>query len=358
MSIKDVSQDSAPAGSLVIDPVEAAERADLRYVNDDEPGFQRKPWGRGFTYLDMEGRHIKNGQQRERMEALVIPPAWREVWICADPQGHIQATGRDEQGRKQYIYHLKWDEVRNERKFSRLMAFAEALPRLRRQIDEDLRRHGFPRPRVLALVVSLLDESLIRVGNAAYAAQNDSYGLTTLQNEHLTVSGSHIHFDFTGKSGKHQEVTVRNRRLANLVRRCQQLPGQHLFQYTDEAGELHAVTSTDVNDYLREQMGESFSAKDFRTWGGTVLAAQALARQVESAPDVAAAKQAVAAVKEVSAMLGNTTAVCRDYYIHPHIFQAHESGDLLPVMRAVTEPIKGLSETETAVLNLLRNTKS
>lgn len=355
MKLEVVSGDGGPVGSVVIDPVEAAERANLRYVNDGEPGFQRKPWGRGFTYLDVKGRHIKNGEERQRIEALVIPPAWTEVWICADTRGHIQATGRDEQGRKQYVYHPKWEEVRNERKFSRLVAFAEALPRLRRQLDEDLRRHGFPRPRVLALVVSLLDESLIRVGNAAYAAQNDSYGLTTLQNEHLTVSGSHIHFDFMGKSGKHQEVTVRNRRLANLVRRCQQLPGQHLFQYTDEDGALCAVTSTDVNEYLRGQMGDSFSAKDFRTWGGTVLAAQALARQVESAPEVPVAKQAVAAVKEVSAMLGNTTAVCRDYYIHPRIFQVHESGDLLPAIRAVTEPVEGLSETETAVLKLLRD---
>lgn len=329
------------------EPEETAKHANLRYVNDGEAGLRRKRWGRGFTYLDTKGEHIPEGPLRERCESLAIPPAWTDVWICADPHGHIQATGRDDEGRKQYIYHPRWEEMRNRTKFNRLILFGRALPPLREEVDGDMRKHGLPRERVVAVVVDLLDKTHIRIGNEAYAA-NGSFGLTTLQVDHLDVSATKLHFEFTGKSGKEQEVDLRSRRLARVVKRCQELPGQDLFQYFDDEGNRHSITSTDVNDYLKKCMGRPFTAKDFRTWGGTVVAMDALSRHVR-AGDEPVKKHVTEAIKEAAAALGNTPAVCRDYYVHPDVTEAYLDGRLL-----VDEPVfEGLSPVESDLLRIL-----
>lgn len=336
---------------------ELALQAGLSYVNDSEPGYHRKPWGRGFTYLDEKGRHVANEKVRQRVEALVIPPAWTDVWICRLPDGHIQATGRDEKGRKQYIYHVCWEEVRNQVKFGRLRAFGEALPALRAQVDADLRSHSLSRTRVVALVISLLDKTLLRIGNAAYTAENGSYGLTTLEEEHTAVSGSHITFSFVGKGGKPQEVSLNDRRLARQVQKCQELPGQQLFQYLTEDGAVVDLTSTEVNEYLHEYTGQQFSAKDFRTWGATVAATEKLAELGPADSADEAEKSMITAVKYAAAQLGNTYPVCRQYYVHPDILKAYQDGQLTKQVQAVRSGRKkvtdGLSELETAVLTLL-----
>jgi DNA topoisomerase-1 len=336
-----------------------AEKAGLRYVNDNEPGYHRKPWGRGFTYIDEKGEHITNEKERQRLEALVIPPAWTEVWICASPEGHIQATGRDEKGRKQYIYHPDWEETRNEVKFNHLLAFGEALPQLRTKVAEDLRKHKLSHEAVTALIVRLLDETLLRIGNTSYAETNGSYGLTTLQDEHIDVEGTVVTFCFPGKGGKQQEISIRDRRLAQLVQRCQELPGQHLFQYTGEDGALHSISSTDVNDYLREHTGEDFTAKIFRTWGATVAAAEMLAALDVPDSEQEAGKNVVAAVKCAAQLLGNTPAICRAYYLHPAVIEFYESGKLASAMQDIqsgkVKTEEGLSDMETAVLHLLRS---
>ncbi|MFO7537762.1 MAG: DNA topoisomerase IB, partial [Chloroflexota bacterium] len=254
---------------LAIDPVQSAKQAGLRYVNDEEPGIKRRRCGRGFTYIDAQGKTIRDPKIRQRFKSLVIPPAWTDVWICVDESGHIQATGQDDKNRKQYIYHSRWQEVRNQAKFNRLLPFGESLPQLRTQIDKDLRRHGLPRERVVAAVVRLLEESLIRVGNREYAQQNDSYGLTTMRNKHVEVTTTTISFDFPGKSGQNQQVVIQDARASRLIRQCQELPGQELFQYIDDAGDAQTVESADVNEYLFTATGQAFTAKEFRTWGGT-----------------------------------------------------------------------------------------
>jgi len=332
---------------------EVARAANLYYVCGDEPGYTRRPWGRGFTYLDAAGHHVKDAALRQRFENLVIPPAWTDVWICADPKGHIQATGRDAKGRKQYIYHPRWETERNALKFSRMIPFGEALPALRQQIDADLRQHKLSREKVTALAVRLLEETLIRIGNEEYAQRNHSYGLTTLQEKHLTLSGSHIRIEFTGKHGKQQEVDVRDRRLARQVARCHELPGHELFSYLDENDQVRPLTSTDVNTYLREYTGCDFTAKDFRTWGATALAASILREMPEVEEPEARQKQVVEMVKQVAEALGNTPAVCRQYYIHPAVTEAYLAGTLREET-AVTTPVEGLSEAETAVLQFLR----
>lgn len=336
-----------------------AQKAGLRYVNDDEPGYKRKLWGRGFTYLDEKGEHITDEAERQRLEALVIPPAWTDVWICSSPDGHIQATGRDEKERKQYIYHPAWEEARNEVKFNHLLAFGEALPQLRAKVTEDLRRHKLSHEAITALIVRLLDKTLLRIGNSAYAETNGSYGLTTLQNEHIDVEGTVVTFSFPGKSGKQQEVSIRDRRLAQLVQRCQDLPGQHLFQYTGEDGALRSISSTDVNTYLREHTGQDFTAKIFRTWGATVAAAEMLAALDMPVSEQEGRKNAAAAIKCAAQLLGNTPAICRDYYVHPAVIKFYESGRLDAVLQEIRSgKIKleeGLSEIETAVLYLLRS---
>ncbi|NUQ02129.1 MAG: DNA topoisomerase IB, partial [Armatimonadetes bacterium] len=264
-----------PATALELSPPEAAELAQLRYVSDQQPGWRRRRCGRGFSYLNQAGERLGQAQTA-RLRALAIPPAWTEVWICPWPNGHIQAVGRDARGRKQYLYHPRWQQLSDETKFSRILAFGEQLPELRARIEHDLGRRGVSRERILAAVVRLLETTLIRIGNREYARRDQSFGLTTLRDDHLDVRGSTLRFQFRGKSGKEHEVTLADRRLARLVKQCQELPGQELFQYLGDDGAYHALESVDVNAYLREVTGSPFTAKDFRTWGGTVAAASQL----------------------------------------------------------------------------------
>jgi DNA topoisomerase IB len=314
----------------------AAEDAGLRYVVDTDTGYTRRAFGDWFEYYDEQGREIADDATIERIDALAIPPAYTDVWICPDPRGHLQATGRDARGRKQYRYHADWRVTRDVDKFSRLVAFGERLPRLRRRLARDLALPGLPRDKVLALVVSVLAETLIRVGNHEYARQNNSFGLTTLRNRHVRFPGGAAIFEFRGKSGKDHVVECEDARLARLLRRCQQLPGQKLFQYLDEAGTPRPIGSGDVNDYLRAACGEDFTAKDFRTWGGTLAAIKELVRN--PAPAEASERTLAmlqnAAVKEVARQLGNTPAVCRASYIHPAVFEGWRDGRL---QRAIPE---------------------
>ena len=320
---------------IMTDPVAAARAAALRYVNDDEPGIRRERSGRGFRYIDADGNQIRDRATLKRIRSLVIPPAWTDVWICADENGHIQATGRDDRGRKQYRYHPRWREVRDHTKFDRMIQFGEALPRIREQVASDLRRHGLPREKVLAAVVALLGSTFIRVGNPEYARENESYGLTTMRDEHVTIRGEKLHFEFRGKSGVDHEVDLRDRKLAKVVKRCQELPGQALFQFTDEAGSTHAVTSSDVNAYLKEITGESFTAKDFRTWGGTTLALLAFHDLPPFENKTQGRKTLVQMFKTVASQLGNTVAVCRKYYVHPAVTDAYQTGELASVMEQI-----------------------
>lgn len=342
-----------------LEPEEAARQAGLRYVSDAQPGIRRLRSGRGFRYVEPDGTAVDDADQLRRIKSLVIPPAWTDVWICRSPRGHLQATGRDARGRKQYRYHAAWRLVRDATKYDRLIAFGESLPRLREQIDRDLRRTALSRERVLATVVRLLDEGLIRVGNEQYARENGSYGLTTLRSKHVGVSGQTVRFRFRGKSGKEHDVAVYDARVARVVRRCQELPGHELFQYGDENDGPHIVDSADVNDYLRECTGEAFTSKDFRTWGGSVLALEALlnAGTPESATD--AKRSVVDAVKQTAERLGNTAAVCRRCYIHPAILEAYESGSLAeqvrPRGRHKRSEDVGLSVEEQRLLALLHS---
>lgn len=290
-----------------------------------------------------------------RVRSLVIPPAWTDVWICADPNGHIQATGRDEKGRKQYIYHTAWAQVRDEAKYSRLLPFAEALPGLRAQVDADLRGRSLTWNKVAALAVDLLDKTRIRIGNPEYERQNESYGLTTLHDEHVAIEGDKITFMFQGKSGKGHTVELRNKRLARLVRQCQELPGQELFQYLDEDRVRHTLRSNDVNQYLREATGQDFTAKDFRTWGGTVATTRALYDAGPAATKTERRQKVAQAVKAAARTLGNTVTVCRKYYIHPAVLTAYADGELFSVMEAAQmTPQDGLYANEAAVRELLR----
>ncbi len=319
------------------DPRSDARAAGLRYVDSDEPGWQRKRWGKGFTYLDLEGKHIAKGPARERIESLVIPPAWEEVWICPNENGHIQATGRDAKGRKQYIYHTRWQELRNQNKYERMIRFGESLPRIRARIDQDLRRHGASRERVLAAVVRLLQESMIRVGNPEYTRDNDSYGLTTMLAEHIELNGARLRFEFKGKSGKMQSVHVQDPRVARVVRQLQELPGQKLFQYIDDDGQRRVVESGDVNAYVNAAIEgeERFTAKDFRTWGGTCEAVRALLEMGPASGEKEVEANIVRLYKEVAECLGNTPAVCREFYVHPAVPSAYRQSDFFDVARKV-----------------------
>lgn len=305
----------------------------LTWCSDELPGLKRTRAGRGFAYHDARGCLVRDPKVLARIRALAIPPAWTEVWICPRASGHIQAVGRDLKGRKQYRYHADWSRHASETKFERLPDFARALPRLRRRVEADLNRRGVSRDKVLATAVRLLELTLIRVGNAQYAKQNRSYGLTTLNKRHLDLTGTALTFAFKGKSGVEHEVRVRDRRLATVVRSLRELPGQQLFKYRDADGNLCAVTSDDVNAYIREAMGDGFSAKDFRTWAGTVSAARAL-REMEPPSSPAEAKRRITVcVKAVAGLLGNTPTVCRSSYVHPAVFDLYERGrldDLLP----------------------------
>ena len=299
-----------------------AEAAGLLYVHDDDPGLTRVRSEAGFDYLDAKGRPITDIRTLDRVRALAIPPAYADVWICRSARGHIQATGRDERGRKQYRYHELWSAARAQTKFARMAAFGRALPGLREQVDHDLQKRGLPREKVVATVVRLLETTLIRVGNDEYAKQNKSFGLTTMRSRHLQLHGAELKFEFKGKSGIAHKTAVHDRRLARVVRSIQELPGQRLFQYVDDEGARHAVESHDINDYLREATGEHFTAKDFRTWAGTLAAAKALSMHPAPRTEREAKKTVTLCVKATAGLLGNTPAVCRSAYIHPEVLRA------------------------------------
>ena len=305
-----------------------ARAAGLSYVSDQDPGIRRRRFGAGFSYLHPDGTHVRDEATLDRIRSLAIPPAWTDVWICPRPNGHTQAVGRDQRGRKQYRYHPRWKAARDDSKYDRLIAFGHALPRLRRRVDADLRRRGLPKEKVMAAVVRVMEITLIRVGNKEYARQNRSFGLTTLRDRHAHIGGGKAIFEFRGKSGKVHRTGFRDRRLARIVNACQDLPGQQLFQYLDDEGQRHAIESADVNAYVREAMGEDFSAKDFRTWAGTLAAARALIAQEPCAGAAQAKRTINTCVKAVAEVLGNTAAVCRAAYIHPAVLQAYADGAL------------------------------
>lgn len=336
--------------------VAAVERAQLTYVNDSEPGIRRKGTPKRFRYVAPNGRQLKEGKTARRIRALAVPPAWTDVWISADPNGHIQATGRDIRGRKQYRYHPDWAAERDGAKYSSLIAFAEALPRLRGRVDADLRRHGLPFERVVASVVWLLDNTMIRVGNAAYARDNKSFGLTTLRDRHVAVTGSSLRFSFKGKSGKEWKLKLTDRRIARVVRGAQDIPGQKLFQYLDEDGSRRPVRSQDVNGYIRAAAGNGFSAKHFRTWGGTIHAASLLARTERPESKTARKKVLNSVIDKVAGRLGNTRSVCRQCYIHPAVLEAWLTGGLPDGMARANKGkrrIEGLDDEEALVLRWL-----
>ena len=341
------------------DPVESAQAAGLRYVSDAQPGIRRRRAGRGFGYVGLDGRALRDKATLARIRSLAIPPAYTDVWICPLSNGHLQATGRDARGRKQYRYHPRWREVRDETKFGRMLAFSDVLPRLRARVEEDLAKPGLPREKVLATVVRLLECTAIRVGNDEYARANRSFGLTTLQDRHVEVSGSTLRFEYRGKSGKTHRVALSDRRLARIVARCQALPGADLFQFEDDAGQRVAIGSGDVNDYLRDITGEEFTAKDFRTWAGTLQAVEAL-EAVGPAPTQREAKSAILqAIDRVAERLNNTRAVCRKYYIHPAVIKTYEAGTLHEALQNGGPPKSAaespLSAEEQAVVRLLRH---
>jgi len=334
----------------------AAEEAGLRYVSDDSPGYRRRIHGKGFDYLDTEGKRIRDERRLLRIKHLAIPPAWTDVWICPSPTGHIQATGRDARRRKQYRYHERWRGIRDENKFGRLAAFAQALPKIRRRITRDMKLPGMPRHKVLATVVQLLERTFMRIGNEAYARENKSFGLTTIRNRHVKVKGANLRFRFRGKSGRQHDVNVTDRRVARTVSRCQDLPGQDLFQYVADNGDVQNITSQDVNDYLREISGDNFTAKDFRTWAGTVLAAIALSMLGTSHTKKKAMTKVKAAICAVAQLLGNTPAICRKCYVHPAIVEAYLGGTQITGSNGAAKQ-RGrvnLRAAERAVIRLLR----
>ncbi len=338
------------------DPGKAAEEAGLRYVSDDRPGYSRIRRGKDFDYFDTEDKPIRDEQRLLRIKRLAIPPAWTDVWICPSPNGHIQATGRDARRRKQYRYHDRWREVRDENKYDKMVIFARALPKIRKRVARDLRRKGLPREKVLATVVQLLERTFIRIGNEEYARDNNSFGLTTMEDRHVQVKGSKLRFRFRGKSGRQHEVDVSDRRIAKIVSKLQELRGQELFQYLDDDGEVRDVTSQDVNDYLREITGEDFTAKDFRTWAGTVLAAMALNAQEQFETKKQAKSNVRTAISAVAEMLGNTPAICRKCYVHPALLEAYlDRISIEGLKRTIANGQKtvDLRSSESAVLEFL-----
>ena len=349
---------AVPALEIVQDPHESAERAGLNYVSDDEPGIRRKKAGKSWSYIGLDGKPIHDKTTIARINALAIPPAYKNVWICSDPNGHIQATGLDERGRKQYRYHPRWREQRDENKFARMMAFAAALPQIRERAANDAAKPGFGREKVLGALVQLLEKTAIRVGNEEYARANHSYGLTTLENRHVEVEGGRAHFHFRGKSGKWHDIDLKDRRLANTIRKLQDLPGQSLFQFQGDDGSPQNIASGDVNAYLKEISGEEFTAKDFRTWAGTVAACVAL-RELEFVDETTAKRHVVDAVKTVSQKLGNTPSVCRKSYIHPAVLESFLDGTMIDALQSEVEDELSpdgaqLRSEEAAVLRLLQ----
>jgi DNA topoisomerase-1 len=336
----------------------AARAAQLRYVSDRRPGVVRRRSREGFLYRHPDGRQVRDGETLERIRRLAIPPAWEEVWICPDANGHIQAVGRDARGRKQYRYHVRWRAVRDEAKFERMVEFARKLPLIRARVAADIARPGLPRAKVLATVVRLLEQTLIRVGNDEYAKANGSYGLTTLCNRHAKVDGSKVVFNFKGKSGIKHRIDLEDDLLAKIVKRCQELPGQELFNYVAEDGEVRSIGSSDVNDYLREIAGEDVTAKDFRTWAATTLAAVALARFEDAATKKAEKATIRLAIETVADILGNTAAVCRKCYVHPAVVEGYVERTLKPMMRApaaspAVARMDRLRREEAAVMDFL-----
>lgn len=344
------------AVETLVDPVASAKAAGLRYVTDQMPGITRITRGKHFAYFDAAGKEITDEQELARIKSLAVPPAYRDVWICPIPNGHLQATGRDARGRKQYRYHKRFREIRDETKYGRMLAFAQELPKIRARIEADLAVRGLPREKVLATIVQLLESTAIRVGNDEYAKENNSFGLTTLRNTHAKVRGETVRFSFRGKSGIRHAIDLRDRRLARIIRQCQELPGQQLFEYIDDDGVARTIDSSDVNEYIREIAGEDFSAKDFRTWLGTVtcatlLAAQEQEQELQGQTERKARVNAV--IKEVAQRLGNTAAVCRKCYVHPDVVDAYMESGRLDFRRKVRHT-KGLLPEELFVLALLR----
>jgi DNA topoisomerase-1 len=332
---------------------------ELKYVTDETPGIRRKKVGTGFTYVGPDGRPVRDEETLRRIKALVIPPAWTEVWICADADGHLQATGYDARGRKQYRYHARFREVRDQTKYNRMLEFARVLPKVRRQVKGDLKLPGLPRRKVLAAVVRLLETTLVRVGNDEYARSNHSFGLTTLRDRHAKINGSRVTLEFKGKSGVEHEIDLSDARLAKIVKACQDLPGQELFQYRDDQGQVRDVGSADVNQYIQEVAGNGFTAKDFRTWAGTVLAAMALQEVKTFDSKAQAKKNVVRAVERVAEKLGNTKAVCRKCYIHPTILETYLDGNLSRMLEKqagakLARELKSLRPEEAMVLSLLQ----
>lgn len=313
---------------LAVDPIDSARAAGLRYAMDDRPGISRRPGAKGFDYFDPDGKPVTDKSTLARIKALGLPPAWTDVWICPMANGHLQATGRDVRGRKQYRYHANWRSVRDEIKFARMVAFGKALKKIRARVDRDLRKRGLPREKVLATVVRLLETTLIRVGNDEYAKQNHSFGLTTMRDRHAKINGAKIGFEFRGKSGKWHTIYVEDRRLARIVQNCRDIPGQELFQYYDFEGKRQSIDSSDVNDYLREITGQDFTAKDFRTWAGTVCALMAFTAMRPCESQSHAKQNVSAAIKAVAEQLGNTPTVCRKYYVHPAVIDAYQDGHI------------------------------
>lgn len=345
-----------------LDPQQAAKDAHLRYVHDDGPGIRRKRAGKGFTYVDDRGAVVTDADTLARIRALVIPPAWTDVWICPIAHGHIQATGRDAKGRKQYRYHARWRMVRDETKYEKMVAFATLLPKVRESVERDIALPGMPREKVLATIVRLLEVTCIRVGNEEYARKNKSFGLTTLRNRHVDVSGSIVRFRFRGKSGKEHTIRLKDRLLARVIGRCSEIPGQELFQYVDDDGQPHSVESSDVNEYLKSISGEAFTAKDFRTWVGTVLAVRALRDLTPPSSKTEAGKHIVSAVKTVAERLGNTAAVCRKCYIHPAVLDTYLLRDdwelAFPAPRAAVTELTVAATPPASVVELTVTTES
>ena len=343
--------------SISDDPVESAKSAGLTYVSADSRGISRRRKGKGFVYVDVNGKVIRDADVLARLNSLVIPPAWKNVWICPSNRGHLQAVGWDARGRKQYRYHEKFRAVRDEAKYERMLEFVKALPRIRRRVNKDLKRRGMPREKVLAAVVRLLETTLIRVGNEEYAHENKSYGLTTIRNNHAKVRGATIHFHFRGKSGVEHAIDLDDPRLARIVRRCQDLPGEELFAWVDHDGLTHDLKSDDVNAYLHEIAGHEFTAKDFRTWAGTVLAARALQEFEQVDSQARRKRNVVRAVEAVAEKLGNTKAVCRKCYIHPQVIDSYLDGSLVDRLQQKAEEmlktLHQLQPEEAAVLVLL-----
>jgi len=355
----DMPNDDAEAEQFNLhDPVAAARAAHLRYVSDRRPGIRRVREGDGFAFHDTDGRLITDERVLDRIRKLAIPPAYTDVWICRDPRGHLQAVGRDARGRKQYRYHARWREVRDEAKYGKMLTFGRVLPAIRAQVRRDLALHGLPKRKVLAAIVALLEKTMMRVGNEEYAKQNQSFGLTTLRNRHAVVKGNHLTFDFRGKHGVEHHIDLDDRRLARVVERCRDLPGQDLFQFVDQHGETHGVGSDDVNGYLHEITGEEITAKDFRTWAATNLAAEALAAAEVHDTKTKAKRALVEAVESVAKRLGNTPAICRKCYIHPAVFEGYLDGSLAEGLKARADAVlehdaAGLSSQELAVTRFL-----